>query len=120
MAGSTWSVGAVGPKPASQRSGVGLMLRLAWAEVSVWQSADPARGEVGEAALPGGRRGEVDAGVVQVETLSGADRGGRHDLPFCVLRSVQVCACSEEAGGAEGCCSAPLPGDSSSVSTRRP
>ena len=52
---------------------------------------------MGEAALPGARRGKVDAGVVQVETLSGADRGGRHDLPFFVLRSVQVCARSEEA-----------------------
>jgi hypothetical protein len=42
------------------------------------------------------------------------------DMTFLsfVLRSVQVCACSEEAGGAEGCCSALLPGDSSIVTTR--
>ena len=73
---------------------------------------------MGEAALTGGRRGKVDAGVVQVETLSVPTRVADMTFLSFVLRSVQVCACSEEAGGAEGCCSALLPGDSSIVTTR--
>jgi hypothetical protein len=45
------------------------MLRVAGAEVSVRQSADPSAGKVGEAALAGARCAEVDTYVVEVESL---------------------------------------------------
>jgi hypothetical protein len=45
----------------------GLMPRVARAEVSVRQSADPSTVKVGESALAGARCGEVDTCVVQVE-----------------------------------------------------
>ena len=60
---------------------VARVAQVAGAGVSVRQSTHPAAGDVGEAALPGDRNGEVGARVVQVQaTLSQQEWG--YDWPL--------------------------------------
>jgi hypothetical protein len=59
----------------------GVVPQVAWAVVSVRQSADPSTVKVGEAALAGVRCGEVDTCVVHVEASLTLSRDRLHGHP---------------------------------------